>query len=90
MALESGLPQGLKTARVTVVTSTGSAPNGAQGHRDAGGADSRGGQLGHGRQQRLSRVGVAWWVQLAWEMTAIASKASKAGRSVKSPAIRCR
>jgi hypothetical protein len=30
VALESGLPQGLKTARVTVVTSVSSAPDGAR------------------------------------------------------------
>jgi hypothetical protein len=52
MAAVSGVgigsdPQGLKTARVTVVTSTGSAPNGAR-VRDAGGADSGGGNSAMG------------------------------------------
>jgi hypothetical protein len=47
-------PQGLKTARVTVLTSTGSAPNGARVTAMPVGADSGGGQLGHGHQQRMS------------------------------------
>jgi hypothetical protein len=88
--LESGLAPGFEDRQGHGGNKHRQRAQRCQGHRDAGGADSGGGQLGHGHPQRLSCVGVTWWVQLAWEMTAIASKASTTGRSVKSPAIRCR